>query len=65
MSFGSPRKTPHPATSIDGAQRAAGILWIRTVIDPFTIGVPKGGVGTGGWIGPAMVAPVQIAMQPT
>jgi hypothetical protein len=62
---GFPKKTPQPATSIDGIQRAAGRPSINTVIEPTAIGVPNGGVGTGGWIGPAAVTPVQAAMSPT
>ena len=62
-SLGSPRKTAQALTSSEGAQRAAGMLWINTVIEPLTIG--GCGPGTGGCIGPALVAPLQTHVQPT
>ena len=42
---------------------AAGMLWIKTVIEPLTIG--GCGPGTGGCIGPALVAPLHTHVQPT
>jgi len=47
----SPKKTPQGAViSPEGIHRAAGIPWIRTVIEPVTIkfGGPTGGGGIGG-----------------
>lgn len=49
-------KTAHGAVmSPEGIQRAAGRLWIKTVIEPFTIkfGGPAGGGGIGGCMGGA------------
>ena len=45
-SLGSPKKTPQAPVSIEGTQRAAGILLMKTVAEPFTIG--SGGPGGGG-----------------
>ncbi len=47
-SFGSPRNAPQIVTSVDGVQRRAGMPWMKTVIDPFTIGGGGGGGGMGG-----------------
>src|SRR5688572_14925411 len=39
--------------------------WIITVTEPFTIGVPKGKTGTGGWTIPPVMTPVHTAMHAT
>lgn len=64
-----PKKTPHRTViSPEGTQRAAGMLWIITVIEPFTIrfGGPTGGGGTiGGCAIPPVITPEQTTAHPT
>src|SRR5262245_15349285 len=62
-SAGLPRNTPQPATSPLGAQRAAGMKLICTVVEPLTIGT--GGPGGGGCAMPPVMTPVHAAAQVT
>jgi hypothetical protein len=67
-SFGSPRKAPHLATSVDGAHRAAQCMLINTVGEPLMIGAglgPAGGAGYGGWASPPLTAPVHATLHVT
>lgn len=54
----------HPAASSEVTQRATGLPSASTVADPTTIGVPNGGAGMGGCMGPNEVIPVHTAMSP-
>ena len=60
---GMPRNTPQAPRSPLGNQRAAGILLIRTDVEPLTMG--GGGPGGGGCIRPAEMTPVQATLQVT
>ncbi len=66
----SPINTPHGTViSPDGIHLAAGMLWIKTVSEPFMMmfGGPTGGGGIGGWMipGGALITPEHTTAQPT